>query len=121
MTTTEDEQQLGNSTTGYVPMFSGSKADYDSFKEDIDDWEFSTKIPKETRAARLILVQIEQVKKIMRTVPKEQRRTANGVSLIMKEMDKKNTCSLRRTRQIQNLKCSIPCTASRERLLKASS
>ena len=25
----------------------------------------------------------------MRTVPKEQRRTANGVSLIMKEMDKK--------------------------------
>ena len=70
-------------------MFSGSKADYDSFKEDIDDWEFSTKIPKETRAARLILVQIEQVKKIMRTVPKEQRRTANGVSLIMKEMDKK--------------------------------
>ena len=73
MTTTEDEQQLGNSTTGYVPMFSGSKADYDSFKEDIDDWEFSTKIPKETRAARLILVQIEQVKKIMRTVPKEQR------------------------------------------------
>jgi hypothetical protein len=85
--TTEDETQYVHSG-GTVPIFSGTRADYETWREDVDDWEISTKLKPEQQAARLTYVQIDLVKKVMRKVPKAKRNSSEGLALVLKEMEK---------------------------------
>ena len=86
MTTTEEDTQY-ISTGGTVPIFSGKMEDYDTWREDIDDWALSTKIKPEAQVARLTYPQLEVVKKVIRKVPKDKRNSPQGLEKVLEVME----------------------------------
>ena len=88
MTTTEmDREEEYIMTGGSIPIFSGMRVDYESWKEDIGDWQTACKLKKEVQVARMLIVQPEMVKEVMRQIPKDQRDSAEGFQKVMNVMD----------------------------------